>query len=127
MHSGPPGQRDDANSDGPEWNLAVERSSRAYGGWSLTLGDGRNRCACLSGSTGFADAGPGFQERNLSTGQAAVVDKFIANTATRPAAAEQRLVPIQTLLADFTMAGFDPQQHRLPITAGFSDTHGQGV
>ena len=51
------------------------------------------------------------------------MDKLVAHGATGPAATEHGLVPIQPLLADFAISGLDPQQHRLPIATGFSDTH----
>jgi len=49
--------------------------------------------------------------------------EFVAHRAAGPAAAEQCFVPIQTLLADLAMARFDREQHRLPLTAAFPDTH----
>ncbi|ALA57015.1 hypothetical protein NITMOv2_0579 [Nitrospira moscoviensis] len=54
------------------------------------------------------------------------MDEFVAHGAAGPAAAEHRLVPIQSLLADLAMARLDGEQHRLPVAAGLSDAHGRG-
>ena len=59
-------------------------------------------------------------------GKAAIVDEFVADGATGPAATKHRFVPIQTLLADFAVPGLNPQQHWLPVPPGFSDAHGEG-
>lgn len=55
--------------------------------------------------------------------EATIVDKFVAERAAGPSAAEEGLIPIQSLLTDFAVPGLDPQQHGLPISAGFSDAH----
>jgi hypothetical protein len=55
------------------------------------------------------------------------MDELVAHRAAGPAASKQRGVAIQTLLANFAMARFDREQHRLPFAASFSDTHGRGV
>jgi hypothetical protein len=54
------------------------------------------------------------------------MDKFIAEGATGPAAGEEGLVPIEPFLAHLAVPGFDPQQHRLPISTAFSDAHSSG-
>ena len=51
------------------------------------------------------------------------MDELVTDGATRPASPEHRFVPIETLLADPTIAGLDPEQHRLPFPATFSNTH----
>lgn len=51
------------------------------------------------------------------------MDELVADSATGPPTAQERLVPIEALFADFTIAGLDPEQHRLPLTAAFSNTH----
>ena len=51
------------------------------------------------------------------------MNKFVAEAASRPAAAEERFVPVESFVTDLALAGFDSQQHRLPISAAFSDAH----
>src|SRR5262245_66508837 len=51
------------------------------------------------------------------------MNKLVADGATGPAASEHGFIPIQPLLTDFAETGLNPQQHWLPIPAGFSDTH----
>jgi len=51
------------------------------------------------------------------------MDKFVADRAAGPSAAEKSLIAIQALVADLTVPGLNPQQHRLPIATGFSDAH----
>ena len=51
------------------------------------------------------------------------MDELVADRATGPPTAQERLVPIEALFADFTIAGLDPEQHRLPLAATFSNTH----
>ena len=77
----------------------------------------------MGGPAGLAHAGTGFQERDFAISQAAVVDKVFAQRATRPAAAEHRLVAVEPFLADLADPGLNPQQHRLPGPGGFSNTH----
>jgi hypothetical protein len=55
------------------------------------------------------------------------MDELVAHRATGPAATEHRFVPIQSLLTDFAETWLDPQQHWLPIPAGFSNAHKEGV
>lgn len=71
----------------------------------------------------FTDARPPLQEFEFPAGEATVVDEFITDCAARPAAAEQGLVAIQTLLANFAATRFDAQQERLPIAPGHSNAH----
>jgi hypothetical protein len=77
----------------------------------------------LGGAAGLAHAGPDLQERDFATGQAAVMDELVAQSAARPPAGEKRLIAVEPLLADLAVPGFNPQQHRLPLPAAFSDTH----
>lgn len=49
--------------------------------------------------------------------------ELVADRATGPPPAQERLVPIETLFADFAMAGLNPEQHRFPFPAAFSNTH----
>lgn len=51
------------------------------------------------------------------------MDKLVTERATRPASSEHRFVPVETLLADPTIAGLNPEHHRLPFPATFSNTH----
>lgn len=51
------------------------------------------------------------------------MDELVADGATGPASPEHRLVPIKAFFADLTIAGFNPEQHRLPFPAAFSNTH----
>ena len=51
------------------------------------------------------------------------MDELVTDGATRPASPEHRFVPIETLLADPTIAGLDPEQHPLPFPATFANTH----
>jgi hypothetical protein len=80
----------------------------------------------LGRSAGLAHARTGFQKRYFAAGKTAVVDKLVAEGATGPAAGEKRLVPIEAFMADLTVPGFNPQQHGLPISAAFSNTHSSG-
>jgi hypothetical protein len=77
----------------------------------------------LGRTTGLAHAGAGFQERDFAAGQAAVMDKLVAQGAARPAAAEKRLVAVEPFLADLAVSGLNPQQHRLPLPTASSNTH----
>lgn len=49
--------------------------------------------------------------------------ELVADCAAGPPPAQERLVPIEALFADFTIAGLDPEQHRFPFPAAFSNTH----
>jgi len=53
--------------------------------------------------------------------------EFVADRATGPATTEQGLVAIQTQFADSADAGLDPQQHRFPVPARLSNTHGRSI
>ncbi|HSL03808.1 MAG TPA: hypothetical protein VK901_09760 [Nitrospiraceae bacterium] len=77
----------------------------------------------MGGTASLAHTGTSFQERDFATGQAAVVDEILAQGATRPAAAEKRLVAVELFLTDLAVPGFNPQQHRLPCPGGVSNTH----
>lgn len=55
------------------------------------------------------------------------MDEFITHGTARPAATEHRLIAVEPLLTDLADPGLNPQQHRLPVTTGFSDTHGGAV
>jgi hypothetical protein len=77
----------------------------------------------LGSAAGFAHAGAGFQERDFAAGQTAIMDELVAQGAARPPAGEKRLVAVEPLLADCAVPGLNPQEHRLPIPAAFSNTH----
>ena len=77
----------------------------------------------MGGAASLAHAGSGFQKRDFAVGQAAIMDKVLAQGTTRPAAAEKRFVAVEPFLADLAVPGFNPQQHRLPFSAAISDTH----
>jgi hypothetical protein len=77
----------------------------------------------MGGPADLAHAGTGFQERDFAGGQAAVMDELLAQAAARPAAGEKRFVTVEGFVADLAIPGFNPQQHRLPRSAAFSDTH----
>ena len=77
----------------------------------------------MGGPAGLAHARTGFQERDFAGGQAAVMDELLAQAAAGPAAGEKRLVTVEGFFADLAIPGFNPQQHRLPRSAAFSDTH----
>lgn len=77
----------------------------------------------MGGAAGLAHAGTGFQERDFAGGQAAVMDELLAQAAAGPAAGEKRFVTVEGFVADLAIPGFDPQQHRLPGSATFSNTH----
>lgn len=51
------------------------------------------------------------------------MDELVADRATGPPTPQERFVPIEALFADFTIAGLNPEQHRLPLAAAFSNTH----
>ena len=77
----------------------------------------------MGSAAGLAHAGAGFQKRNFTGGQAAVMDEVLAQGTARPPAAEKRLVAVEPFLADLAVPGFNPQQHRLPCPGKISDTH----
>jgi hypothetical protein len=51
------------------------------------------------------------------------MDGLLAQAAAGPAAGEKRFVTVEGSVADLAIPGFNPQQHRLPRSAAFSDTH----
>jgi hypothetical protein len=77
----------------------------------------------LDSAANLAQAGTGFQERNLAAGQTTVMNELVAGGTTRPSASQKRLIAVEPFMTDLAVAGFNPQQHRLPITAAFSNTH----
>ena len=77
----------------------------------------------MRGAAALAHAGTSFQKRNFAGGQASVMDELLAQAAPRPAAGEKRFVAIERFVADLAVPGFYPQQHRLPCSTAFSDTH----
>jgi hypothetical protein len=80
----------------------------------------------LSRAASLTHTWAGFQKRHFAAGKTAIVDKFVAEGATGPAAGEEGLIPIEPFLAHLAVPGFDPQQHRLPISTAFSDAHSSG-
>ncbi len=77
----------------------------------------------MGSAADLAHAGAGFQKRNFTGGQAAVMDEVLAQGTARPPAAEKRLVAVEPFLADLAVPGFNPQQHRLPCPGKISETH----
>ena len=77
----------------------------------------------MGNAAGLAHARTSFQERDFTGGQAAVMDELLAQAAAGPAAGEKRFVTVEGFIADFAIPGFNPQQHGLPCSATFSDTH----
>ena len=77
----------------------------------------------MGGAAGLAHAGTGFQERDFTGGQAAVMDELLAQAAAGPPAGKKRFVTVEGFVADLAIPGFNPQQHGLPRSAAFSDTH----
>jgi hypothetical protein len=51
------------------------------------------------------------------------MDEFVTKRAARPASSEHRFVPIEVFSAYSAKTGLDPEQHRLPFPATFSNTH----
>ncbi len=51
------------------------------------------------------------------------MDEFVTERAARPASSEHRFVPIEVFSAYSAQAGLNPEQHRLPFPATFSNTH----
>jgi len=100
--------------------------SRPDGSRSLILRGRRRGGALLSRAAGLAHTWTGFQKRHFAACETTIVDKFIARRATGPAAGEEGLVPIEPFVAHLAVPGFNPQQHRLPISAAFSDAHSGG-
>ena len=74
--------------------------------------------------TDYAHPRTPLEKFHFPAGETTVVDEFVADRAAGPAAAEQRLVAIQTLLANFAAARFDAQQERFPVAAGHANAHG---
>jgi hypothetical protein len=73
----------------------------------------------------FTNPRPCFQERDLPAGKTTIVDEFIAYRAAGPPAAEQRRIPVEALFTNLAMSRLNPQEHRLPFAARFSDAHGK--
>jgi hypothetical protein len=55
------------------------------------------------------------------------MDELVTDGTTRPASPEHRLVPIEIFLAHSAQARLNGKRHRLPLTPGFSNTHGEAV
>jgi hypothetical protein len=72
-----------------------------------------------------ADTRSPFEKFYLAAGETTVVDELIADRATGPTAAQHGLIAVKTLLANLAQPGLDPQQHRLPVSACFSNAHGR--
>lgn len=51
------------------------------------------------------------------------MDKLVADCATGPPPPKHGLVPIEVFLTHPAKPGLDPEQHRLPFPAAFSNTH----
>ena len=83
----------------------------------------RSDAALLHRTASLAHPWSGFQKGDLSTSEATVMAKLVADGATGPPPAQERLVPIEALCADLAHARLDPEQHRLPFPAAFSNTH----
>jgi hypothetical protein len=81
----------------------------------------------MRGATGLAHTGTRFQERDFAGGQATVMDELLTQAAPRPAAGEKRLVTVEGFVTDLAVPGFNPQQHRLPGSAAFSDAHKNSI
>jgi hypothetical protein len=56
-------------------------------------------------------------------GEATIVDEFITDSTAGPSTAQKGLIAIEPLVANLAVPGLNPQQHRLPIPAAFSDAH----
>lgn len=100
--------------------------SRADGDGGIGL-RGRHLRVGLASAAGLADTGPSFEKREFSARKTTIMHELVAHGATGPAPAEHGFIPIQPLLADFTIAGLDGEQHRLPVSARFPDAHGTAV
>ena len=81
----------------------------------------------LSRSAGLANTRTRLKKTDLPAGETTIVHELIADRAARPAAAEHRLITIEALPADLAIAGLDPQQHGLPLTGSFPNTHSAEV
>ena len=77
----------------------------------------------LGGSTGFADARALLEEADPPAGEATIVHELVAHGTTRPAASQHRLIAVEALLTHLAVPGLDPQQHGLPLTGSFTNTH----
>lgn len=51
------------------------------------------------------------------------MNEFVTERAARPASSEHRFVPIEIFSAYSAQAGLNPEHHRLPFPATFSNTH----
>ena len=96
--------------------------SRPDGRWNLFLRR-RSEGALLGSAASLADAGTDFQKRDFAAGQTTIMDELVAQRATGPPAAEKRFIAVEPFLTDLAVAGFNPQQHRLPVSAALSNTH----
>ena len=88
----------------------------------ILLRRGRNG-PLLNRTTGLAHPRPCFQKGDFPTGKATIMDKLVADCATGPPPPKHCLVPIEVFLAHPAKPGLDPEQHRLPFPAAFSNTH----
>ena len=103
-----------------------KENSRSDSHRDLVLLRGRRGGPLLSCPAGLARPRSCFQKGDFPTGEATIVDEFIADRAAGPSAAEHRFVSIEPLLTNCAVPGFNPLQHRLPISAAFSNTHRAG-
>ena len=82
----------------------------------------------LAGLAGLANTRALLQETEFPARKATIVDEFVADRATRPAPTEHRLVSVEALVTDLAVPGFNPQQHRLPVTTAIAkNIHGAEV
>lgn len=54
------------------------------------------------------------------------MNELVTDGTSGPTSTKHRLIPIEVLSANSTEAGLNPEQHRLPFTTGFSNTHSEG-
>ena len=77
----------------------------------------------MGGAASLAHTWTGFQERDFAGRQAAVMNELLTQAAARPATGEKCFVTVERFVTDLAIPGFNPQQHGLPSSTAFSDTH----
>src|SRR5262245_39693414 len=101
--------------------LLVSRNSRPDGHRGRCLR--RRRSITIGSAAGLAHARAGFQEGDSASSQTAIMDELFTYGTARPPSAEKRFVAVEPFLADLAVPWFNPQQHRLPFPAAFSNAH----
>ena len=77
----------------------------------------------LLGVAGLAHARASFEIRNFSAGQATIMNKIFADTASSPTSTQYRMIAVQAFPAHSAGFRFDSKEQRLPFASSISNTH----